>query len=80
MTSSKYMDKDGNPIQAGDVRITSTGYTCLILIDNYRDMTLIDTNLCPEECRTCELYESILIEHSTGHRKDILIDFINRYV
>lgn len=79
MSDSKYIDKKGNSIQEGDVRINSEGFHFLILNDNYRDMNLIDEDLDTSECRTCELDDTLLIEHIEGNRKERLLKFIEKY-
>lgn len=89
MSDSKYIDKNGKPIQEGDVRINSEGVCFLILNDKYIDKDLINGDLDISECKTCELHaflykncelnNTLLIEHIEGNKKERLIKFIEKY-
>ncbi len=79
MSDSKYIDKNGKPIQRGDVRINSEGFHFIILDDLQGVMHILVDDLRIGKLESCKLVNTSLVERYHGSKKQIFLKFLKKY-
>lgn len=79
MSNSKYIDKSGNLIQRGDVRINSDGFHFIILDDLQGIMYILVDDLRVGKIEGYKLVNTSLIERYHGSKKQIFLKFLKKY-